>query len=648
MDPRNRILKVVVETRIGFHIINLKTNSGDYIMNLLDKIFGRKKKYNKEQSVQQNFVKKSISLDDNSQADKRGFVSADKIKVDYNVFNKLKKRYIALDVETTGLSPYSDRIVEVGAVLFENGIPVKSYGTLVNAKASISVEASAVNHITNQMIKNAPTEQEVYMKLTDFLGDALQKRTIICAHNAKFDLNFLSETLMRLGYNAKIYYVDTLSLSRNLIKGIVNYKQETLETYFNLHNKNAHRAKSDAEICGAILWKLLEAMEQEREKSRIAMEKSKPSEEEMEVCAVIHNIITSRNGTTDLLGFYKNSGGYVDVCYLYNIIKFKFAKKGKYIIVAKNTKNIESYTKEPCTMSEGGSDFIRLFFNSPLDLEILGDYIFKEYKNIRKSALEYLSYDDSYLVEYKNGAIMNNALSASDVKDILLTIHSKDYQKQSITIDRDSIIDRSSIEIHPINNRVSVSEIMNLNNIDKGFDMGYPLREKGEEYRKAGDIHKAIDLYDKARYYGYSAPVLFESYAMAFHKLKDYDNEIDILDEGIEREGKLGIKIGRMVTRRNNAIKMLLRKREKEKNKEKKEEVNGVCIGVKSSQKRIGHPVLQLDDEMNIIERFETIAEAVRKTGINSKSIRDTAKGVQKHAGGFIWKYIEEYEKENF
>lgn len=73
-----------------------------------------------------------------------------------------------------------------------------------------------------------------------------------------------------------------------------------------------------------------------------------------------------------------------------------------------------------------------------------------------------------------------------------------------------------------------------------------------------------------------------------------------------------------------------------------------MCIGVKSSQKRIGHPVLQMDDEMNIIERFETIAEAVRKTGINSKSIRDTAKGVQKHAGGFIWKYIEEYEKENF
>jgi DNA polymerase-3 subunit epsilon len=49
---------------------------------------------------------------------------------------------------------------------------------------------------------------------------------------------------------------------------------------------------------------------------------------------------------------------------------------------------------------------------------------------------------------------------------------------------------------------------------------------------------------------------------------------------------------------------------------------------------------------MSIIERFDTIAEAVRKTGINSKSIRDAAKGIQNHAGGFIWRYSDEFEHE--
>ena len=137
---------------------------------------------------------------------------------------------------------------------------------------------------------------------------------------------------------------------------------------------------------------------------------------------------------------------------------------------------------------------------------------------------------------------------------------------------------------------------------------------------------------------------------MAFHKLKDYDNEIDILDEGIEREGKQGTNISRMITRRNSAIKMLLKQREKEqKNKEKKENSrleaeNSELGNRKSTQRRVGRPVLRLDDDKNIIERYETIAEAVRKTGIDSKSIRDASKGVQKHAGGFVWRYADEYE----
>ena len=52
-----------------------------------------------------------------------------------------------------------------------------------------------------------------------------------------------------------------------------------------------------------------------------------------------------------------------------------------------------------------------------------------------------------------------------------------------------------------------------------------------------------------------------------------------------------------------------------------------------------GRHIIQMDDDGNIINEFVSIAEAVRQTGINSKSIRDTAKGVQKHAGGFCWQY---------
>ena len=61
-----------------------------------------------------------------------------------------------------------------------------------------------------------------------------------------------------------------------------------------------------------------------------------------------------------------------------------------------------------------------------------------------------------------------------------------------------------------------------------------------------------------------------------------------------------------------------------------------------TSTKITGRAILQLTDDMTLIKRYDTIAQAVRETGVNSKSIRDAAKGVQKHAGGYVWKYADE------
>lgn len=189
---------------------------------------------------------------------RRGLISTRKIQVNKTTVPKLKKQYLAFDVETTGLSPVNNKIIEVGAVLFESGRITKEYGTLINPEVSIPYSATAINHITNDMIKDAPKEKEAYAGLTAFLGDALDGGTIVCAHNASFDMRFLSETLMRLGYDGNILYADTLSLSRKLIKGLYNYKQDTVAGHFNIVNLKSHRAVSDAEVCGKILWNLLQ------------------------------------------------------------------------------------------------------------------------------------------------------------------------------------------------------------------------------------------------------------------------------------------------------------------------------------------------------------------------------------------------------
>jgi DNA polymerase III epsilon subunit-like protein len=85
-------------------------------------------------------------------------VSARRLALTPDVCRGLEKRYIASDTETTGLDPESDRIVEFGAVLFENGVPADSFQCYVNPGVSISEEISALNHISDEILQTAPSE----------------------------------------------------------------------------------------------------------------------------------------------------------------------------------------------------------------------------------------------------------------------------------------------------------------------------------------------------------------------------------------------------------------------------------------------------------------------------------------------------------
>ena len=184
-------------------------------MGLFDKIFKKKetqrsipeRQVEQEKTIEQKIVQKTEPVI--KEQIKRGYIGTYKKQVDYDTVKELKERYIAFDVETTGLSPMNDKIIEVAAVLFENGEITQSYTSLVNPEVFVPYSATAINHITNEMVQNAPKENIVFAELVEFLGDALKQQTAICAHNASFDMNFLSETLMRLGYDGKISYVNT-------------------------------------------------------------------------------------------------------------------------------------------------------------------------------------------------------------------------------------------------------------------------------------------------------------------------------------------------------------------------------------------------------------------------------------------------------
>lgn len=607
-----------------------------------------------------NRNKKSNELNNVNNLNAKGYIECKEVYLYSSIVEMLKKKYIAFDIETTGLNPVEDRIVELGAVLFENGIPVKKFSSLVNPNKFISFEATRVNNISNEMIQNAPRENIIYSKLVEFLEDSLSGETVICAHNARFDIGFLSNTLERLGYSGNIKYIDTLSLSKNLIYGLENYKQSTVADYFDIINEEAHRAVTDAETCGKILYRFLdyEIKEKQTEKKRNI---SALDDYEKIVFAYIEKLINDNGLNIDFLGARKNASGYINICYLYSFIKYKFSKKGKYIIVSNDfSKNLE-LPVEQCNISEGGNEFIRVYFSSIDDIKQLDEYILNEYKKSYNATMDYIdgsSRREKNVIEevenlYKISVqevekIINNEISNKTLNNYLSEINIK---KQ---------VSRDEININPVNNRIPLNKIKNLNDWNKGYDEGFDSWLKGDELRKNGEYNEAIKLFDLSRYNGYNTYVLYESYAMVYHQLKDYDNEIAILEEGIERLSKDNTNVSNLVTRRDKAVQIIYKKIEQEKQAQQrlieKEEKRKLREEKKLKEKQekaelrkntlkepvTGRSIIQMNDDGVIIKKYISIADAVRQTGINSKSIRDAAKGVQKHAGGYCWKYEDD------
>lgn len=183
-----------------------------------------------------------------------------KVTVDENVVEKLKKGFIALDVETTGCRRKEDRVIEIGCMRFIDMQPKDEFTSLINIERPIPYYITSLTGITNRMIQMAPGEEFVYPDFTRYFRDVLEGNLYMVAHNASFDAGFISEALTRLGYSGVINYVDTLTLSRRLLKSLPDHKLGTVTNHFGLVNCHAHRAYDDAKVCGEILVNLINLM----------------------------------------------------------------------------------------------------------------------------------------------------------------------------------------------------------------------------------------------------------------------------------------------------------------------------------------------------------------------------------------------------
>lgn len=157
-------------------------------------------------------------------------------------------QFVVIDFETTGLSYVFDRIIEIAAIRYENCIEKDSFISLVNPLMDIPTEATAIHHITDDMVRDAPCERYLIPQLIEYLSESL-----IVGHNVSFDLNFLEVAAQRYGYNVKYNYIDTLSLSKKLFPGLPNYKLSTIAEYLNMNTSALHRAEHDVAVCTEII-----------------------------------------------------------------------------------------------------------------------------------------------------------------------------------------------------------------------------------------------------------------------------------------------------------------------------------------------------------------------------------------------------------
>ena len=153
------------------------------------------------------------------------------------------KEYTVVDLETTGLDPYKGcEIIEIGVTEITQGKIGRNCSRLIKPKNHIPYFITEITNISDDMVENEECIEEVLPRFRKYLGD----KTMI-AHNAKFDLKFLNYYLEALNLEPITNYICTLEILKKVKS--YNGKNKKLETaciYYNIENKNTHRADSDA------------------------------------------------------------------------------------------------------------------------------------------------------------------------------------------------------------------------------------------------------------------------------------------------------------------------------------------------------------------------------------------------------------------
>ena len=183
-----------------------------------------------------------------------GYLINDTVDIVYKCDNlNIDSEFVVFDIETTGLSPRTDDIIEIGAVKVANRKVVDSFSTFIHIKRSLPAKIIELTSITDDILQNQP---EITSALPDFFKFA--GNSALVAHNASFDVSFIkNKALEYLNQSYDPSVLDTLELSKALIKDVKNHRLNTLTKKLGIKLENHHRAVDDANATAQLFLHLM-------------------------------------------------------------------------------------------------------------------------------------------------------------------------------------------------------------------------------------------------------------------------------------------------------------------------------------------------------------------------------------------------------
>ncbi len=165
--------------------------------------------------------------------------------------------YCVLDLETTGFSPVTEKITEIGIMKLKDGKVIDEFSCFVNPEKSIPSRVVEVTNITDDMVRDAETIDKVFPRMLDFI-----KGSVLVAHNAEFDVGFLKHNARILGYDFDFTSVDTLSLAQAVFPNFKTYKLGRIAKNLGIKVEVAHRALDDVATTVKVFNVMLEKLKE--------------------------------------------------------------------------------------------------------------------------------------------------------------------------------------------------------------------------------------------------------------------------------------------------------------------------------------------------------------------------------------------------